>query len=229
MYNWEPTLPIDVKHKLVGIEGNESEHPFGKEMFDAVLTTAISMRANIHQAADENICWAQEKQRREYNRHRQEANKIKVGQKVLLKNQRMMDRKGVKFSFKWFRPFTVHSISNNNLCTLINKDGALIETKYNVSLLKLCLDSDETKFTCYENPPPSATEEQPHDTEKVDPPSLTDKQILIEERIDSYAITNLPNEIIEIILLNAVNSSKNSTTTYAILSQICSKFNNILK
>ena len=48
-------------HSLVGIERNESEHPFDKETCDTVLTTAISMRANIHQTADENICSAQEK------------------------------------------------------------------------------------------------------------------------------------------------------------------------
>ena len=48
----------------VGIEWNESEHLFEKE-----------------------------KQRCDYNRHNQVPNKIKVGQKVLLKNQRRMDRK----------------------------------------------------------------------------------------------------------------------------------------
>ena len=56
---------------------------------------------------------------------------------------------------------------------------------------------------------------------KVDSPSLTDKQIL-EERIDNYAITNLSNEIIEMILVDAVKFSKNST-------EICSRFNSILK
>ena len=81
MYNREPNLPIDVKFSLVGIEGNESEHPFDKESFDAVLTIAISMRANIHQTAGENICSAQEKQRRDYNRRHQVPNKIKVDQK----------------------------------------------------------------------------------------------------------------------------------------------------
>ena len=114
-------------------------------------------------------------------------NKIKVGQKELLKNQRRMNRKGVKFSFKWFGPFTAHSISNKNLYSLINKDGPLIKTKYNVSLLKPYLDSDKTKVTCDENPP----------VQPIDPPSLTDKQVIIEERIDNYGITNLPNEIIE--------------------------------
>ena len=58
---------------------------------------------------------------------------------------------------------------------LINKDGALAKTKCNVSLLKPYLDSDEAKVICAENPPPSATDKQPHDTEIVDPPSLTDK------------------------------------------------------
>ena len=95
--------------------------------------------------------------------------------------------------------------------------------------MKPCLESGKTKVTCDKNPPPSAIGEQPHDAEKFDPPSLTDKQILIEERIDNYSITNLPNEVIEVILVDAVNSSKNSTETYATLSQTCSRFNDILK
>ena len=67
-YNQGPTLPVEVKHSLVDIEGNESERPFDKETFDAVFTTEISMTANIHQTAVENISSAQEKQRRDYNR-----------------------------------------------------------------------------------------------------------------------------------------------------------------
>ena len=46
------------------------------------------MRANIHQAVGENIFSTQEKQRRDYNRRHQVPNKIKVGQKAPLKNQR---------------------------------------------------------------------------------------------------------------------------------------------
>ena len=85
-YNREPTLPINVKYNVVDTEENQSEHPFDKETFDAVFTTAISMRANLHQTTDENICSPQEKQRRDYNRRHQVPNKIKVGQKVLPKN-----------------------------------------------------------------------------------------------------------------------------------------------
>ena len=62
MYNRKPTLPIDVKYSL---------RTFDKEPFDPVLTTAIFMSANIHQTSDENICWAQEKRRRDYNRRHQ--------------------------------------------------------------------------------------------------------------------------------------------------------------
>ena len=91
--------------------------------------------------------------------------------------------------------------------------------------MKPYFDLVETKITCDENPLTSAIDELPHDTEKGDPPSLTDKQILIEEKIDNYAITNLPHEIIEMILVDAVNSSNNSTETYNILSQTCSRFN----
>ena len=43
-----------------------------------MLAIAISMIANIHQTVDENICLAQEKQRRYYNRRYQVPNKIRI-------------------------------------------------------------------------------------------------------------------------------------------------------
>ena len=125
-------------------------YPFDKETFDACLQMWSPWEQTY--IAGENICPTQEKQHRDYDRRHQVPNKIKVGQKVLLKNQRRIGRKSGKFSFKWFDPFTVHSISNKNICTLINKDGTLIKTKYNVSL-KPYLDSDETKVMCDEKPP----------------------------------------------------------------------------
>ena len=62
-----------------------------------------------------------------------------------------MERKCGKFSFKLFVPFTVHLTSNKNLFSLINKDKIQVKTKYNVSLLKSYLDSDEKKITRDEN------------------------------------------------------------------------------
>ena len=69
-------------------------------------------------------------------------------------------RKGGKFSLKRFGPFTVHSISTKNLCSLINKDRTLIKTKenkYNVSLLKSYLDLDDPP----PSPPPPHTHTHP--------------------------------------------------------------------
>ena len=126
--------------------------------------------------------------------------------------------------FFFFCPFTVNPISNKNFCSLISKDETQIKTKYNVSFSKPCLNSDETNVTCDETTPLSAIDKQSHNTEKVDPPSFTGKQILIGQRIDNYAIPNLPNEIIEIILVDAVKSSKNSIETYVIFLQTCSRF-----
>ena len=99
------TLFLHRKTKRKGVvatEGNESEHPFEKETFDPVLTFAISMWANIHQTTVENICSAQEKQRRGYNRRHQVPNKVKVGQKVLLKNQRRKDL--IRYQIRTFAP-----------------------------------------------------------------------------------------------------------------------------
>ena len=60
---------------------------------------------------------------------------------------KMMDRKGGKR----FGPFTVHSISNKNFCSFINKEGTQIKAKDNVFLLKPYLDSYETNEICDKN------------------------------------------------------------------------------
>ena len=42
---------------------------------------------------------------------------IKVGDIVLLKNNKRFDRKGGKFSQKWFRPYTVMNITDKGVRT----------------------------------------------------------------------------------------------------------------
>ena len=46
--NRKPILPINIKYDLVDIEVNDSEQPFDREIFDAVLSTAMSMREQVH-------------------------------------------------------------------------------------------------------------------------------------------------------------------------------------
>ena len=77
-----------------------------------------------------------------------------------------MDKTGGKFSIKRFGSFKVHSISNKNLCSLINKDGTQTKTKCNVSLSKPYLDSDKKTIACDINSTPNAIDEQSHDPEK---------------------------------------------------------------
>ena len=64
-----------------------------------MLTTVLSIRANIHQTAGENIFLAQEKQHRDYNQRHQVPHKIKEGQKAFLKNQRRMETKQKLINF----------------------------------------------------------------------------------------------------------------------------------
>ena len=108
LYNKEPALPIDVKYDLVYIEGNESEHPSSKIMFDSLLTTA-QLRSPWEQSYIKQLMKIFVRYR---NWLHQIPSKINVGQKVLLKSQRRMERKCGEFSFNWFGPFRVHSISN---------------------------------------------------------------------------------------------------------------------
>ena len=164
------------------------------------------MRANIYDTAGENNCSAQKNPRRDHNRCHQVPIRVQVGQKVLLKNQRRMNRK----CGKRFRPFSVHLISNKKLCSSISKDIMQIDHAF---LLKPYLDSDETKVSCKEKHPPSANGKQLNGTETIDLPSLTEEQILIEEKFDNYAFTKLPYKIVQILLVDALKPSKNLTET----------------
>ena len=86
---------------------------------------------------------------------------------------------------KGFGTFTAHSTSNKILCSIRNKDGARIKTQTMFSFWRhTWLRLNESYL--WWKPPPSAIDEQSHDTEKVDPPGLSYKKILIEERLENY-------------------------------------------
>ena len=138
LYNREPTLPIDIK--LVG-----EEEPFDRETFDSVLSRTITIREGIHQTAGENIKAAQKKQKRDYDRRHQVPNVIRVGDRVLLKNQKREDRKGGKFTHKWVGPYIVNNVNDKTLCSLTNNAEKKLKKWYNTSLLKLYVEA--TSFT----------------------------------------------------------------------------------
>ena len=112
----------------------------------------------MHQTTIENIRHAQAKQQRDYIRLHQVNNNIKVDQKVLLKNQKRDDRQSGKFSFELLGPYTVHAISEKDLCSLINKARKQQKTKYSIYLLlKPYLESEEKEVVCNESSSSNAT------------------------------------------------------------------------
>lgn len=87
-----------------------------------------------HQTTVENIRHARGKQQRDYSRPHMVPNNIKVDEIVLLKNQKWDGRQSGKFSFEVFGPYTIHTISEKDLCSLINKARKKLKTKYIIYL-----------------------------------------------------------------------------------------------
>ena len=69
MYNRHPVLPVDIKYSLNGTdETSENDQPFNMEVFNAILSSTLSLREEAHQEASKNIAKAQEKKQKDYNR-----------------------------------------------------------------------------------------------------------------------------------------------------------------
>ena len=130
MYLREHTLPIVVKYNIVDTEGNNTLSK--KKYLMPRVKLRFPWQKTFVKTTGENICLAQKKQRRAYNRCNQVPNKIKVDRRVLLENQRMIYRKGGNF----FGRFTVNLIWSKKLRSLINKDKTKMKTKYKFSFSK---------------------------------------------------------------------------------------------
>ena len=87
------------------------------EVFNAILSSTLSLREESHQEASKNIAKAQEKQQKGYNRRHTVPASLKTKDKVWLKNQRRHDRNSGKFSYKWKGPYTIEHITKKGLCT----------------------------------------------------------------------------------------------------------------
>ena len=143
---------------------------------------------------------------------------LKIRDKVWLKNQRSQDRKGGKFSHKWTGPYTIEHITKKGLCTLKNEHSTVLGKKFNVGLLKPYLD-------------PLALD--PQDAEELhavppdEKPASTQSEECIQTKANEWR--HLPDEIVEMILVLAVQSSKEPVSTFNHLSLTCSRFNTIIK
>ena len=65
-----------------------------------------------------NIRKAQDKQKKDLDRHHLSNSEMKVGDLILLSNNKRKDRKGGKFSFAWLGPYIVSEITPKLVATL---------------------------------------------------------------------------------------------------------------
>ena len=189
MFNREPVLPIDVKHNLDKNESKERENrqgdgdeeqPFDLDSFDAIFSSATKARTKIADNVADNFKAAQKKQKRDYDHRHMPKTEIKVDDIVLLKNNKLFDRKGGNFSQKWLGPYAVMNISDKGVATLKNASGMTLKNKYNIAQLKHYIQGAEDKSKSTSN----------------------------EESANSW--NHAPDEIAEMILLYAVQQLENS-------------------
>ena len=116
IYNKEPLLPINVKFSLAGREVNETEF-FEEETLDAILASATRIRGEIDESETSNIRKAQDKQKNDFDRRRLSSSKIKVGDYILLCNNKRKGRKGGKLSFAGLGLYIVSKITLKGVAT----------------------------------------------------------------------------------------------------------------
>ena len=129
---------------------------------------------------------------------------------MLFLNQRQLDRKGGKFSYKWTGSYTTKSISKTGLCVLISEKGFVLKKKYNVSLLKPYnskADSD----------PPEEINEKDQESDK-------DRQ---QQTAGKNLFDKLPDEILEMILMNVTKS--HAIDAFYSISRTCKRFQSVIE
>ena len=150
---YTPFLSIDFKFSLAEREVNETE-VFDEETFEAILVSATRIRGEIHESATINIRKAQDKQKKGFDRHHLSNSEIKVGDLILLLNNKRKDRKGGKFLFTWLGPYIISKVIPKGTTKLKKRDSEIMKVKYNPSQLKLYVEEktadtggDITEFT----------------------------------------------------------------------------------
>ena len=207
-----------------------------------MLSATLSLRQKAYQKAGENIIKAQKKQQRDYNRRHTIPTSLKAKDKIWLKNQRRLDKKDGKFSYKWHGPYIVESISKKGPCTFRNQGGVELSKKYNVAFLKPYIDpvnpvDNENKDDIHDEKPPNLQDAEPHKPDLQSLESVLQKDsnssayhhVDAQTDINSNAWSKLPHEIVEKIIILSVRSSDEVISTFNKLSLTCSRFSTLLK
>ena len=180
-------------------------------MLDTVLSSKTSLRNQIHHKVEDNIKKTQEKQQLDYDLRHLKSNDIKVGDKVLLRNNMRNDRKGGKFTFKWLGPYEVDNLTNHVLASLKNQIGNAYLKKFNKLLLNPYIVSDTDHIY---NGNVNITKDEKVVEEDINLFKLMEfskSRSPNDESNESVNLLNkLPDEKAETILLITIGNFKNS-------------------
>ena len=206
MYNREPVLPVDLKYGLNSEPTSSYDSPFDQNMFEAVFSSANTIRVDIHEAAGRNMKKSQEKQKHDFDRRHLSSTNVKVGDRLLLENKRRHDRKGGRFSYRWLGPYTVKALNKNGLSSLESSKGIVLKQKYNSALLKPYIE-----YASEEANAPDRNNKERFDNVPDEKPRIE----VVEQSIRGKNLWDiLPDELVERILHCAIEISTYSVSDH---------------
>src|SRR5215212_6927667 len=112
-------------------------------------TYEIIKLADERSKALENIEKSQSKQKERHDKRIQEETKLRIGDKVLLKDAAKEKQWSGKLSSKWKGPYYIHDTVGRGTYKLRTMDGKILKAPYNVKLLKKYYDQKDKQPTIY--------------------------------------------------------------------------------
>ena len=121
LYGREARLPIEqlLSSTPTSTEENTPDAPADLE---AMVQHMTNLRQATSKKAMENITKAQQRQKRNYDK-RHDAEPLKPGEKVLLKNMKNSHRMGGKLEERWVGPYEIEELVKKGVYRLRNMKG----------------------------------------------------------------------------------------------------------
>ena len=153
----KPRVPIDIHMKYPTDEDLDRDMTAeeAKDIAEYCLSFNVKQMKKVKEAAigkaKLNIANAQNRYKRNYDKRFANREVFKMGDLVLLENQRNKNRKGGKRDVKYSGPYTIMDISVEGNCTLKHETGGVAKRKYPLAHLKryhernLVVGSEEEK------------------------------------------------------------------------------------
>ena len=138
----KPRVPIDIHMKYPTDEDLDCDLTAeeAKDIAEYCLSFNVEQMKKVKEAAigkaKVNIANAQNRYKRNYDKRFANREVFKMGDLVLLENQRNKNRKGGKRDVKYSGPYTIMDISVEGNCTLKHETGGVAKRKYPLAHLK---------------------------------------------------------------------------------------------